>query len=120
VFAGFLLAAAVMVPVYGRMVHNPVLLFVLSPILGCVGHAYWSMFAPFLAELFPTSARATGQGLGYNSGRLLGALAPFVIGVLATLPHVGIASALGVTSAFYVAAAALVFAFPDRSRVALE
>ena len=120
VFAGFLTAAAVLVPVYGRMVHSPVALFVLSPILGCVGHAYWSMFAPFLAELFPTAARATGQGLGYNSGRLLGALAPYVIGVLATLPRVGIASALAVTSAFYLAAAALVFAFPDRSRIALE
>jgi len=33
---------------------------------------------------------------------------------------VGIASALAVTSAFYLAAAALVFAFPDRSRMALE
>jgi hypothetical protein len=78
------------------------------------------MFAPFLAELFPTAARATGQGLGYNSGRLLGALAPYVIGVLAAVPNVGIASALAVTSAFYLGAAALVFAFPDRSRMALE
>jgi MFS family permease len=119
-FAGFLAAAALLVPVYGRMIHSPVALFVLSPVLGCVGHAYWSMVAPFLAELFPTAARATGQGLGYNSGRLLGALAPYVIGVLATLPRVGIASALAVTSAFYLAAAALVFAFPDRSRMALE
>ena len=120
IFAGFLVAAAFLVPVYGRMVHNPVALFVLSPILGCVGHAYWSMIAPLLSELFPTAARATGQGLGYNSGRLLGALAPYVIGVLATIPRIGIASALAVTSAFYVAAAALVFAFPDRSRMALE
>lgn len=119
VFAGFLVAAALVVPVYGRIVHNPIALFVLSPILGCVGHAYWSMLAPFLAELFPTEARATGQGLGYNSGRLLGALAPYVIGTLAAVPHVGIASALAVTSAFYLAAAALVFAFPDRSRITL-
>ncbi|HTJ24216.1 MAG TPA: MFS transporter [Gemmatimonadaceae bacterium] len=120
IFAAFLVAAALLVPVYGRMVHSPVTLLLLSPLLGCVGHAYWSMFPPFLAELFPTAARATGQGLGYNSGRLLGALAPYVIGVLATIPHVGIASALAVTSAFYLAAAALVFAFPDRSRMALE
>ena len=120
IFAAFLVAAALLVPVYGQMVHSPVALLVLSPVLGCVGHAYWSMFPPFLAELFPTAARATGQGLGYNSGRLLGALAPYIIGVLATIPRVGIASALAVTSAFYVAAAALVFAVPDRSRMALE
>ena len=120
VFACFLTAAAVLVPIYGRLVHNPLILLTLSPVLGYVGHAYWSMMGPFLAELFPTAARASGQGLGYNSGRLLGALAPYVIGVLAMLPRVGIVSALGVTSAFYLAAAALVFAFPDTSRRPLE
>jgi MFS family permease len=120
VFAFFLTAAALLVPIYGRLVHNPLILLTLSPILGYVGHAYWSMMGPFLAELFPTSARASGQGLGYNSGRLLGALAPYIIGVLATLPRVGIVSALGVTSAFYLAAAGLVFAFPDTSRRPLD
>ena len=120
VFAGFLTIAAILVPIYGRVVHSPTMLLILSPVLGCVGHAYWSMLAPFLSELFPTSVRASGQGLGYNSGRLLGALAPYVIGVLAALPAIGIVSALGVTSAFYVAAAALIFAFPDRSRAPLE
>lgn len=120
VFAGFLTIAAILVPIYGRVVHSPTMLLILSPVLGCVGHAYWSMLAPFLSELFPTSVRASGQGLGYNSGRLLGALAPYVIGVLATLPAIGIVSALGVTSAFYIAAAALIFAFPDRSRAPLE
>jgi hypothetical protein len=78
------------------------------------------MFGPFLSELFPTRVRASGQGLGYNSGRLLGALAPYTIGVLAAAPRVGIASALAVTSAFYLGAAALIFAFPDTSRVPLE
>jgi hypothetical protein len=63
--------------------------------------------------------RASGQGLGYNSGRLLGALAPYVIGALAAVPGVGIVSALVVTSAFYLAAAAVMFAFPDTSRIPL-
>jgi hypothetical protein len=67
-----------------------------------------------LSELFPTAVRASGQGLGYNSGRLLGALAPYVIGILATVPRVGIVSALSVTSAFYLAAAGVVFALPDQ------
>ncbi len=119
VFATFVILAALMVPVYGRMIHSPLTLLVLSPLLGLVGHAYWSMMGPFLSELFPTAVRASGQGLGYNAGRLFGALAPYVIGVLATLPSVGIAAALMLTSAFYLAAGALVFAFPDRSRMAL-
>jgi hypothetical protein len=87
--------------------------------LGCAGHAYWSVAAPLMSELFPTTVRASGQGLGYNSGRLLGALAPYVIGVLAAVPHVGIVSALSLTSMFYLAAAVVVFGLPDRSNDAL-
>lgn len=119
VFAFFLVAAALLVPVYGGMVRTPVMLLVLSPVLGFLGHAYWSMIGPFLSELFPTAVRASGQGLGYNSGRLLGALAPYVIGMLAAIPGIGIASALLVTSAFYIAASMLVFVFPDTSGHAL-
>ena len=119
-FAFFVVCAALLVPVYGRMVQSPTTLLLLSPLLGLVGHAYWSMMGPFLSELFPTSVRASGQGLGYNSGRLFGALAPYVIGVLAALPSVGIVAALAVTSAFYLAAAALVFAFPDTSKAQLS
>jgi MFS family permease len=119
VFAFFLVAAALLVPIYGNMVRSPGILLALSPVLGLVGHAYWSAIAPFLSELFPTSVRASGQGLGYNSGRLLGALAPYVIGSLAAIPAVGIVSALVVTSAFYIAAAAVMFAFPDTSRMPL-
>jgi MFS family permease len=119
IFAMFVILAALLVPVYGRMIHSPHTLLLLSPLLGLVGHAYWSMMGPFLSELFPTAVRASGQGLGYNAGRLFGALAPYVIGVLATLPSVGILAALLVTSAFYLAAAVLVFAFPDTSQAPL-
>ena len=101
------------------MVRSPVVLLAISPLIGFVGHAYWSAISPFLSELFPTTVRASGQGLGYNSGRLLGALAPYVIGALAAIPGVGIVSALLVTSAFYLAAAAVMFAFPDRSGAVL-
>jgi MFS family permease len=119
VFATFLTAVALLVPIYGSMVRNPVTLLALSPLLGFVGHAYWSAISPFLSELFPTAVRASGQGLGYNAGRLLGALAPYVIGSLAAIPGVGIVSALFVTSAFYLAAASVMFAFPDTSRMPL-
>jgi hypothetical protein len=119
-FAFYLVAAAILVPIYGTLVRKPLMLFELSPQLGFLGHAYWSMIGPFLSELFPTSVRASGQGLGYNSGRLLGALAPYVIGALAALQGIGIASALLLTSAFYIAAALLVFAFPDTSGRVLE
>ena len=60
------------------------------------------------------------QGTSYNAGRMAGAIAPYTIGAVATLPGVGIGIALGVTSAFFVAAALLVFTLPDKSGQPLE
>ena len=111
--AMFLVAAAVLVPLYGTLVRTPAALMIVGPLLGFVGHGYFSMFGSFLAELFPTAVRATGQGLTYNVGRGLGALAPFTIGALATLPRVGIGSALALTSAFFLLGAALLYTLPD-------
>jgi len=119
-FIFFMLTAAVIVPVYGQMARSPVALMLLGPVLGYVGHGYFSMFGSFVAELFPTRVRATGQGTTYNAGRLAGALAPYVIGVLAGQPRIGIGLALGSTSAFFLASALLVCTLPDRSGEPLD
>jgi MFS family permease len=119
-FVLFMVAAATLVLIYGRMGAYPTVLLVLGPILGYFGHGYFSMFGSFVAELFPTAVRGTGQGTSYNVGRMAGAVAPYTIGALATLPGVGIGLALGTTSAFFMLAAALVFTLPDRSGQALE
>jgi MFS family permease len=119
-FVAFMLVAAVLVPLYGQMARNPVTLLVLGPVLGYFGHGYFSMFGSFVAELFPASVRATGQGTSYNIGRMAGAVAPFVIGALADLPGSGIGLALGSTSAFFLLAALLIQFFPDRSGQALD
>jgi hypothetical protein len=111
---------AILVPVYGQLARSPLSLMLLGPAIGFADHGYFSVFGAFLAEVFSTEARATGLGLAYNGGRALGALAPFTIGVLATLPAVGIGSALGLTSAFFLAGAVLMLAFPDTSRKPLE
>ena len=119
-FILFMLAAAILVPVYGQMARSPLVLLLLGPVLGYVGHGYFSLFGSFIAELFPTAVRATGQGTTYNAGRLMAALAPYVIGVLATLPGVGIGLALAATSAFFLLAAGLLLTLPDRSGEPLE
>jgi MFS family permease len=106
----FLLAAAVLVPVYGRLAHSPTMLMLLGPPLGYFSHGYFSMFGALLAELFPTAVRASAQGLAYGAGRGLSALAPYVIGVLAE-QH-GIGPALALTSAFFVAGAAMLLLVP--------
>ena len=119
-FICFMLAAATLVPIYAQLAHRPLLLLLLGPVLGYVGHGYFSMFGGFIAELFPTAIRGTAQGSAYNAGRLAGALAPFVIGALAGVPGVGIGLALASTSAFFLAAALLILALPDRAGQPLE
>jgi MFS family permease len=119
-FIAFMLIAAILVPVYGQMARSPLILMLLGPVLGYFGHGYFSMFGSFVAELFPTSVRGTGQGTSYNVGRMAGALAPYTIGAIAALPGIGIGLALGTTSAFFLLAAALIFTLPDRSGQALE
>lgn len=114
-FALFLGVAALLVPIYGQLARSPAVLLLLGPVLGFAGHGFFSVFGSFLAELFPTAARATGQGLAYNVGRGLGALAPFTIGVVATMPQFGIGSAIALTSAFFLAGALLMYALPDTS-----
>jgi MFS family permease len=119
-FILFMLAAALLVPIYGQMARNPTILMLLGPVLGYFGHGYFSMFGSFIAELYPTAVRATAQGTSYNIGRMAGAVAPYTIGAVATLPGIGIGLALGVTSAFFLLGAALIFTLPDRSGQELE
>ena len=119
-FVVYTVAAAVLVPIYGQMARSPLVLLALGPLIGYFGYGYFSMFGGFVAELFPASVRATGQGTTYNIGRMAGAVAPFTIGVIATQPGVGIGLALSITSAFFLLAAALVFTLPDRSGQALD
>lgn len=119
-FIMFMVAAAIIVPIYGQMARSPLILMLLGPIFGYVAHGYFSMFGGFIAELFPTSVRATGQGTSYNLGRLAGAAAPYTIGAIATLPGIGIGLAMATTSAFFLAAALIILALPDRSGQPLE
>ncbi|MCL8207161.1 MAG: MFS transporter [Actinomycetia bacterium] len=52
--------------------------------LGFFASGIFSGFGSFLAELFPTEVRGAGQGFTYNVGRGVSALAPLIVGALAT------------------------------------
>jgi hypothetical protein len=64
-----------------------------------------------LAELFPTRIRATAQGLAYNSGRAVSALAPYTIGAM--VDKAGLGPALACTSAFFLMGAGLILLLPE-------
>lgn len=111
VFLAFVLGAAAVVPAWGLLARSEAALLLLAPLVGYLGHGYFSLFGAMLAELFPSSVRGTAQGLCYNAGRAVSALAPTTIGALAD--RFGLGTALASTSAFYVVGAALVFLLPE-------
>ena len=117
-FIFYLVVAAILVPIYGQMARNDVILLLLGPFIGFFGSGYFSLFGAMLAELFPTSIRATGQGFAYNAGRAFSALAPFTIGQLADL--YGIGSALALTSAFFLIGAMMILLLPETRGVTLK
>ncbi|WP_172457665.1 MFS transporter [Pseudonocardia sp. N23] len=80
-------------------------LFVLSPLVGegfvgyliCFSLGFFAQaqsagLGAYLAELFPTSIRATGQGFAYNVGRGIAGVGPLTIGILAD--QVGLGGAI--------------------------
>ncbi|MCL4808690.1 MAG: MFS transporter, partial [Thermoanaerobaculia bacterium] len=111
VFLAFVLGAAVVVPAFGLLARSEAAVLLLAPLVGYLGHGYFSVFGALLAELFPSSVRGAAQGFCYNAGRAVSALAPFTVGAFAD--SYGIGSALALTAGFYVAGAFLMRFLPE-------
>ncbi|MFH8626786.1 MFS transporter [Streptomyces vietnamensis] len=73
---------------------NTLLLLLGFPLGFCMS-AIFSGFGSFLAELYPTAVRGTGQGLTYNTGRAVGAVFPTLVGFLSESWGVGGALVFG-------------------------
>jgi MFS family permease len=109
-YVAYLLIAAVLVWAYGAT-REPLLLLVLGPFVAFFGTGYFSGFGAVASEIFPTAVRATALGVTYNSGRLLSAVAPLVIGTLAQSRGFGLA--FTVTSVAFLVAAAFWIGIPE-------
>jgi MFS family permease len=116
-YVGYLLAAGCLVPIYATA-RDPIALLLLGPVVAFFGTGHFSGFGAVTAELFPTSIRATAQGLTYNLGRGVSALAPYTVGVLADT-H-GLRGGLLVTSLAFFVAAAMWVGIPETRGRALE
>jgi MFS family permease len=92
-YVTFVLAASVLLPLYG-VLRTPALLLVLGPLVAFFGTGYYSGFGAVIAELYPTSVRATAAGFCYNLGRIASAVAPFVVGSMAASSGFGVAFAI--------------------------
>jgi MFS family permease len=51
--------------------------------IGLTTYGIFGAFTFYLPELFPTRLRGTGAGFTYNTGRLIAAFGPFLVGSIA-------------------------------------
>lgn len=86
--------------------------------LGFFASGCFSPIGPFFTELFPTLARASGQGFSYNVGRACGALFPTLVGYLSV--HISLGHAIAVFAALgYMVMALGVLCLPETRGVEL-
>lgn len=109
-YVGFVLMASLLLPLYGYL-REPLYLLLLGPFVAFFGTGYYSGFGAVIAELYPTSVRATAAGVGYNVGRIASAAAPFVVGSMAGTQGFGVA--FGITGAAFFFAALAWIGIPD-------
>lgn len=110
VYVAYLVAASVLLPLYGSM-KNPTVLLLLGPFVAFFGTGFFSGFGAVTAEIYPTGIRATAQGFTYNIGRIASAAAPFTVGTLAASR--GFSLAFLVAGAAYFVAALAWVAIPN-------
>ena len=116
-YVGFLVSAALFVFLYAST-RQPFWLLVLGPFVAFFGTGHFSGFGALTAEIYPTSIRATAQGITYNAGRIVSAAAPFVVGSLAQTW--GFRFAFSVIGASFLVAAFLWIWIPETGGRELE
>ena len=116
-YVGYLLAATGLVLAYAYTT-TPWVLLALGPVVAFFGTGYFSGFGAVSAELYPTSVRATAQGITYNVGRVASAIAPWLVGSVAQTN--GYPAALSITAVAYLLAAAFWLVIPETKGRAIQ
>jgi len=73
--------------------------------IGLTVFGVFGSFTYYLPELFPTRLRATGSGFCYNSGRIVAAVGPFLVGKISSMGADTLVTAMSVL--FWVGAVPL-------------
>ena len=82
-------------------------------LVGATTAAFYGWLPLYLPELFPTRVRATGQGLCYNSGRVLAAVGALTQGQLVSAYAGSYARAGATVTLIYVVGLAIVWLGPE-------
>ena len=97
-----------------RYVNEYGLAFLISvTLVGAATAAFYGWLPLYLPELFPTRVRATGQGLCYNSGRILAAVGALTQGQLVAAYSGSYARAGAMVTLIYLVGLALVWLGPE-------
>ena len=87
--------------------------YLLVFILGALTASFYGWLPLYLPEIFRTSVRATGQGFGFNFGRILAAIGVLQLGNLTALFEGGLAQACGSFSLIYLVGMVLIWFVPE-------
>lgn len=108
----FAIGAVLAVASYMALPLTDALMLVLGFPLGFFSAGSFSPIGAFLAELFPTELRASGQGFSFNFGRGIGAVFPALVGFLGA--RISLAQAILLFSVIaYAIMAASALALPE-------
>jgi len=115
----FTASAAALLAAFGLPMDPHTRLYMYFPI-GLTVFGVFGSFTYYLPELYPTRLRGTGPGFTYNTGRLVAAIGPFLVGAIAARGVNALDTAMDVL--FYVGFVPLVgllvipFALETRNR----
>ncbi|MCI0681913.1 MAG: MFS transporter [Gemmataceae bacterium] len=88
----------------------------LSFLAGGITASFYGWLPLYLPELFPTRVRATGQGFGFNFGRVLAAIGVLQLGNLRALVHPqgwGLGEVCSLLSLIYILGMVLIWFAPE-------
>ena len=88
-------------------------LLVMAFIAGAITASFYGWLPLFLPELFRTRVRATGQGFGFNFGRILAAVGVLQLPVVMKNLDVGWPGACTAMSAIYIVGLGLIWLAPE-------
>ena len=91
----FLFSGVAILAAFGLPLDPHTRLYMFFPV-GLTVFGVFGAFTYYLPELYPTRLRGTGAGFCYNTGRLVAAVGPFVVGSIASRGSAALSGALHV------------------------
>jgi MFS family permease len=117
-FAGSAFAVVASYAIALEHLDSLLLFFILLPIVGFFTNGVFSLFTIWLPEMFPSALRGAGSGFAFSLGRLLGAIGPSLIGILAAMTG-SLPISIALLSIIYLAGLPFIALSPETAKQSL-